>query len=146
MTGGAVVLGYAAFRFLTAKHQDEKGYYDWMGYVFMFLTMAALIPMPFAGYWLMRSVYGYRQELGITMMGGMLTWMFVLQAIAVGSLFIGANYYLWQGMMRAGGGTLPAISKYLLSRLDPQFFSLVYAAHAVHDGAGNEGDRRRAAP
>jgi cytochrome d ubiquinol oxidase subunit I len=103
MTGGAVVLGYAAFRFLTAKHQDERSYYDWMGYVFMFLTMAALIPMPFAGYWLMRSVYEYRQQLGVTMMGGMLTWMFVLQAIAVGALFIGANYYLWQGMMRKPG-------------------------------------------
>ena len=103
MTGGAVVLGYAAFRFLTAKHPDEKGYYDWMGYVFMFLTMVALIPMPFAGYWLMRSVYEYRQQLGVTMMGGMLTWMFVLQAIAVGALFIGANYYLWQGMMRMPG-------------------------------------------
>ena len=37
------------------------------------------------------------------MMGGMLTWMFVLQAIAVGSLFIGANYYLWQGMERMRG-------------------------------------------
>jgi len=103
MTGGAVVLGYAAFRFMTAKTEDEKGYYDWMGYVFMFLTMAALIPMPFAGYWLMRSVYEYRQQLGVTMMGGMLTWMFVLQAIAVGALFIGANYYLWQGMMRMPG-------------------------------------------
>ncbi len=103
MTGGAVVLGYAAFRFLTAKHPDEKSYYDWMGYVFMFLTMVALIPMPFAGYWLMRSVYEYRQQLGVTMMGGMLTWMFVLQAIAVGALFIGANYYLWQGMMRMPG-------------------------------------------
>ncbi len=103
MTGGAVVLGYSAFRFLTAKNQDQKGYYDWMGFVFLFITMAALIPMPFAGYWLMRSVYEFRQQLGVTMMGGMLTWMFVLQAIAVGALFIGANYYLWQGMARMPG-------------------------------------------
>ncbi len=103
MTGGAVVLGYSAFRFLTAKNQDQRGYYDWMGYVFLFITMAALIPMPFAGYWLMRSVYEFRQQLGVTMMGGMLTWMFVLQAIAVGALFIGANYYFWQGMARMPG-------------------------------------------
>ncbi len=74
-----------------------------MGYVFLFITMAALIPMPFAGYWLMRSVYEFRQQLGVTMMGGMLTWMFVLQAIVVGTLFIGANYYLWQGMARMPG-------------------------------------------
>jgi cytochrome d ubiquinol oxidase subunit I len=118
MTGGAVVLGYAAFRFLTAKNDNEKSYYDWMGYVFMFLTMAALIPMPFAGYWLMRSVYQYRQQLGVTMMGGMLTWMFVLQAIAVGALFIGANYYLWQGMMRMpGAGRYQPYIKYLLAGL-----------------------------
>lgn len=103
MTGGAVVLGYSAFRFLTAKNQEQKGYYDWMGYVFLFITMAALIPMPFAGYWLMRSVYEFRQQLGVTMMGGMLTWMFVLQAITVGALFLGANYYLWQGMARMPG-------------------------------------------
>ena len=103
MTGGAVVLGYSAFRFLTAKNEEQKGYYDWMGYVFLFITMAALIPMPFAGYWLMRSVYEFRQQLGVTMMGGMLTWMFVLQAIVVGALFIGTNYYLWQGMARMPG-------------------------------------------
>jgi cytochrome bd ubiquinol oxidase subunit I len=118
MTGGAVVLGYAAFRFLTASSRTEKSYYDWMGYTFMFLTIAALIPMPFAGYWLMRSVYEYRQQLGVTMMGGMLTWMFVLQAIAVGSLFIGANYYLWQGMFRMPGAErYEGYIKYLLCGL-----------------------------
>jgi cytochrome bd-type quinol oxidase subunit 1 len=118
MTGGAVVLGYSAFRFLTAKNQDQKSYYDWMGYVFLFITMAALIPMPFAGYWLMRSVYEFRQQLGVTMMGGMLTWMFVLQAIAVGALFIGANYYLWQGMARMPGAErYHRYIKYLLGGL-----------------------------
>jgi len=115
MTGGAVVLGYAAFRFLTAKNEEQKGYYDWMGCVFLFITMAALIPMPFAGYWLMRSVYEFRQQLGMTMMGGMLTWMFVLQAIVVGALFIGANYYLWQGMARmTGAERYQRYIKYLL--------------------------------
>lgn len=122
MTGGAVVLGYAAFRYLTAKNQEERSYYDWMGYVFMFLTMAALVPMPFAGYWLMRSVYEFRQQLGVTMMGGMLTWMFVLQAIVVGALFIGANYYLWQGMARMPGAErYQRYIKYLLYGLVVSF-------------------------
>jgi cytochrome bd-type quinol oxidase subunit 1 len=122
MTGGAVVLGYAAFRYITAKNQEERSYYDWMGYVFMFLTMAALIPMPFAGYWLMRSVYEFRQQLGVTMMGGMLTWMFVLQAIVVGALFIGANYYLWQGMARMpGADRYQRYIKYLLYGLIVSF-------------------------
>src|SRR5256885_1710612 len=93
MTGGAVVLGYSAFRFLTAKSHDQRSYYDWVGHVFLFITMAALIPMPFAGYWLMRSVYAFRQQLGVTMMGGMLTWMFVLHALAVEPLFFVRKYY-----------------------------------------------------
>ena len=88
----------------------------------MFLTMAALIPMPFAGYWLMRSVYEFRQQLGVTMMGGMLSWMFVLQAIAVGALFIGANYYLWQGMARMpGADRYERYIKYLLYGLGVSF-------------------------
>ncbi len=122
MTGGAVVLGYSAFRFLAAQNEDQKRYYDWMGYVFLFITMAALIPMPFAGYWLMRSVYEFRQQLGVTMMGGMLTWMFVLQAIAVGALFVGANYYLWQGLARMpGADRYHRYVKYLLCGLIVSF-------------------------
>ena len=122
MTGGAVVLGYSAFRFLIAKNDEQKGYYDWMGYVFLFITMAALLPMPFAGYWLMRSVYEFRQQLGVTMMGGMLTWMFVLQAIVVGALFIGTNYYLWQGMARMPGSErYHRYIKYLLGGLIVSF-------------------------
>jgi hypothetical protein len=60
--------------------------------------------MPFAGYWLMRSVYAFRQSMGVTMMGGLLTWLFVVQALLIGALFLGVNYYLWQSMGRIRGG------------------------------------------
>jgi cytochrome bd ubiquinol oxidase subunit I len=57
------------------------------------------------------------------MMGGMLTWMFVLQAIAVGALFIGANYYLWQGMERLPGSErYHRYIKYILYGLVLSFF------------------------
>src|SRR4029079_14747752 len=43
--------------------------------------------------------------MGITLMGGFLSWLFILQAILIGVLFLGANYYFWQGLLtRAGGG------------------------------------------
>jgi|CXWL01.1.fsa_nt_gi cytochrome bd-type quinol oxidase subunit 1 len=103
MSGGAVVLAYASYRFLTTKNEDERAYYDWVGYVFLFVTVCALLPMPFAGYWLMRSVYAFRQSMGITMMGGLLTWLFVVQALLIGVLFLGVNYYLWQSMARMRG-------------------------------------------
>src|SRR5688572_6692518 len=77
MSGGAVVLAYACYRFFTSKTEGERAYFDWVGYLFLFVTVCALLPMPIAGYWLMRSVYAFRQSMGVTMMGGLLTWLFV---------------------------------------------------------------------
>jgi hypothetical protein len=101
--GGSVVAAYAAYRFLTAKSDEERAQYDWMGYVAMFIGICFLIPLPFAGYWLMREVYAYRQQMGITLMGGLLAWLFIIQAVMIGALFLTANYYLWQGMDRMRG-------------------------------------------
>jgi len=104
MSGGAVVLAYACYRFFTSKTDEERAYFDWVGYIFLFVTVFALIPMPFAGYWLMKSVFVFRQTMGVTMMGGLLTWLFVVQALLIGVLFLGINYYLWQSMARIKGG------------------------------------------
>ncbi len=104
MSGGAVVLAYACYRFFISKTDEERAYFDWVGYVFLFVTVCALLPMPFAGYWLMRSVYAFSQSMGVTMMGGLLTWLFVVQALLIGALFLGVNYYLWQSMARLRGG------------------------------------------
>jgi cytochrome bd ubiquinol oxidase subunit I len=104
MSGGAVVLAYACYRFFTAKTNEERAYFDWVGYIFLFVTVCALLPMPIAGYWLMRSVYSFSQSMGVTMMGGLLTWLFVVQALLIGALFLGINFYLWQSMARITGG------------------------------------------
>ncbi|HEX9154209.1 MAG TPA: cytochrome ubiquinol oxidase subunit I [Nitrospira sp.] len=104
MSGGAVVLAYACYRFFTSKTEGERAYFDWVGYIFLFVTVCALLPMPIAGYWLMRSVYAFRQSMGVTMMGGLLTWLFVVQALLIGALFLGVNYYIWQSMARIKGG------------------------------------------
>ena len=102
--GGGVVAAYAAYRFLAAKTPQEKAHYDWMSYTAMFMGVLALIPLPFAGYWLMREVYAYRQQMGITLMGGLLAWVFIMQATMISVLFITVNYYLWQAMGRIPGG------------------------------------------
>lgn len=104
MSGGAVVLAYACYRFFTSRSDGERAYFDWVGYVFLFVTVCALLPMPIAGYWLMRSVYTFRQSMGVTMMGGLLTWLFVVQALLIGALFLGVNYYIWQSTARVKGG------------------------------------------
>jgi len=104
MSGGAVVLAYACYRFFTSKTEKERAYFDWVGHVFLFVMVCALLPMPFAGYWLMRSVYSFSQSMGVTMMGGLLTWLFVVQALLIGVLFLGINFYIWQSMARLRGG------------------------------------------
>jgi cytochrome d ubiquinol oxidase subunit I len=101
--GGGVVAAYAAYRFLSAKTDEERAHYDWMGYIAMAIGVAFLIPLPFAGYWLMREVYAYRQQMGITLMGGLLAWLFIIQATMIGILFLSSNYYLWQALGRMRG-------------------------------------------
>ena len=74
-----------------------------MAYIGNFVAIIGLIPLPFAGYWLGREIYGYDQQLGITMMGGIFSWLFIIQAVLIGVLFLAANYYLWLGMERIPG-------------------------------------------
>jgi len=59
--------------------------------------------LPFAGYWLGREIYQYDQSMGITMMGGFMSWLWVIQAFLIAVLFLTGNYYLWVGMERIPG-------------------------------------------
>jgi cytochrome bd ubiquinol oxidase subunit I len=101
--GGTICAAYAAFRFLAAKTDEERARYDWMGYIGNFIALAAFIVLPFAGYWLGREIYAFNQTMGITMMGGFMSWLWIIQAILIGILFLGSNYYLWLGMERIPG-------------------------------------------
>jgi hypothetical protein len=101
--GGLVAGSYAAVKFISAKTPEEKAHYDWMGYISNFVAIAALIPLPFAGYYLGREVYSTSAVMGNNMMGGDFSWTFIIQAMLVGSLFLISNYYLWSGMTRIPG-------------------------------------------
>ncbi len=101
--GGAVVGAYAAYKCLAARTAEEKAHYDWMGYTSNFIAVLAFLPLPFAGYWLMAEIYAYSQQMGITAMGGILAWLFIVQAVLIGTILLAANYYLWSGMSRNAG-------------------------------------------
>jgi cytochrome bd-type quinol oxidase subunit 1 len=101
--GGTIAAAYAAVKFLGARTDDERARYDWMGYIGNFVALSAFIVLPFAGYWLGREIYAFNQTMGITMMGGFMSWLWIIQAILIGVLFIGSNYYLWLGMERIPG-------------------------------------------
>src|SRR5256886_4891272 len=101
--GGTIAGAYAAFRFLSATTDEERARYDWMGYIGNFVALSAFIVLPFAGYYLGREIYAFNQTMGITMMGGFMSWLWIIQAILIGVLFMGSNYYLWLGMERIPG-------------------------------------------
>jgi cytochrome bd-type quinol oxidase subunit 1 len=113
--GGSVAGAYAAVKFLQAKTDEERAHYDWMGYIGNFVAISAFLPLPFAGYWLAKEIYAFSQTLGLTMMGGAFSWLFIIQAVLIGNLFLAANYYLWLGMGRVEGvQPLQKFIKYLL--------------------------------
>ena len=113
--GGSVAAAYAAFKFLQATSDEERAHYDWMGYIGNFVAISAFLPLPFAGYWLAKEIYAYSQTLGLTMMGGAFSWLFIIQAVLIGNLFLAANYYLWLGMGRVEGAQpIQKVIKYLL--------------------------------
>lgn len=101
--GGSIAGAYAAYQFLSAKSDAERAHYDWMGYIGNFVAIAGLLPLPFAGYWLASEIYAFSQTMGLTMMGGAFSWLFIIQAILIGNLFLFANWYLWLGMGRIPG-------------------------------------------
>src|SRR2546429_9740354 len=101
--GGTIAAAYAAFRFLNATTDEERARYDWMGYIGNFVALSAFIVLPFAGYSLGREIYAFSQTMGITMMRGFMSSLWIIQAILIGILFLGSNYYLWLGMERIPG-------------------------------------------
>ena len=53
--------------------------------------------------------------MGLQMMGGAFSWLFIIQAALIGNLFLAANYYLWLGMGRIDdAGQYQKFIKYLL--------------------------------
>jgi hypothetical protein len=102
--GGAIAGAYAAFRFLSARTDEERARFDWMGYVGSFIAVSAFIPLPFAGYYFGTEIYHYSQQMGVSMMGGSFAQLWFIQAILIGSLFLGFNLYLWLAMGRIPGG------------------------------------------
>ena len=119
--GGSLTAAYAAFKFLTAGSDQERAHYDWMGYTSFIIAIAGLLPLPFAGYWLTKEVYDYSQQMGITLMGGVFAWLFILQAVLIGAIFLSANYYLWCSLGRAEA------SKRLYAMIQPLGIIIVVA-------------------
>jgi cytochrome bd-type quinol oxidase subunit 1 len=104
ITLGALVAGaYAAYRFITAERSEERAFYDWMGYTGNLIALFTMLFLPFAGYYFGFELFEFSATYGVTLMGGVLSWLFIIQAIVIAVLFMGAAYYAWLGLLRIPG-------------------------------------------
>lgn len=114
----AVMMAYAAYRFIAAHDTERRAYYDRFSFTSLIIMFLALVPIPFEGYRLSREIYAYRQQMGITMFGGLLAWSGIILVSVVALLFLTINYYLWQRIDGAKkGAQYRSHSKYLFAIL-----------------------------
>lgn len=102
--GAGIAAAYAAYRFITAKTDDEKAYYDWMGYTSAMIAIGFSLILPGIGYLLGIEIYAFNEQMGIQLMGGFFAWLWVMQAILIGAILFFINYYLWISLNKMPGG------------------------------------------
>lgn len=102
--GGFVVALFAAIMFLTARTDEDRAFYDWMGFTGNFIGVATVMALPLAGYVLAKELFVYDATIATFMMADKLSGFFVMQGLLVSLTFLGANYYMWQSIQRIEGG------------------------------------------
>ena len=101
--GGFIAGLIAAYMYMAAKSDEDRAYYDWMGFVGNLIGVGALLLLPFAGYLLAFEFFDYDASVGPYMMADQLSMFFELQGALVGLIFLGSNYYIWLSMKRIEG-------------------------------------------
>ncbi len=101
--GALLCSAYAAYRFLLTADKEERALYDWISYTGNLIALFTMLFLPFAGYYFGFELFAFSATYGVTLMGGVLSWLFIIQAIVIAALFIGAAYYAWLGFLRIPG-------------------------------------------
>ncbi|MGD9850613.1 MAG: cytochrome ubiquinol oxidase subunit I [Nitrospirales bacterium] len=101
--GGFIAGLIAAYMFMGAKTDEERSYYDWMGFVGNMIGVGALLLLPFMGYLLAYELCDYDASICPYMMADQLSMFFEMQGAMIGLIFLASNYYIWLSMKRIEG-------------------------------------------
>src|SRR6266849_1173262 len=101
--GGFVAGMIAAYMYMGAKKEEERAYYDWMGFVGNLIGVGAMLFLPFMGYLLAYELCDYDASICPYMMADQLSMFFEMQGAMVGLIFLASNYYIWLSMKRIEG-------------------------------------------
>jgi len=101
--GGFIAGLIAAYMYMRSKSDEERSYYDWMGFVGNMIGVGALLLLPFMGYLLAYELCDYDASICPYMMADQLSMFFEMQGVMVGLIFLASNYYIWLSMKRIQG-------------------------------------------
>ena len=101
--GGFVTGLIAAYMYMGAKTQEERAYYDWMGFVGSLIAVGATLFQPFTGLLLAYEMCDYDFSFCPYMMADQLSMFFEMQGAMIGLLFLAMNYYGWLSLKRIEG-------------------------------------------
>jgi len=101
--GGFIAGLIAAYMYMGSKTEEDRAYYDWMGFVGNMIGVGALLLLPFMGYLLAYELCDYDASICPYMMADQLSMFFEMQGAMVGLIFLASNYYIWLSMKRIEG-------------------------------------------
>ncbi len=101
--GGFITGLIAAYLYMSSKTDEDKAFYDWMGFVGNLIGMAALIPLPLMGYIYGLEFYKYDASAGLYLMSDRLSMHWEINGVLTGAVFLAGNYYVWLSMKRISG-------------------------------------------
>ena len=101
--GGFVTGMIAAYMYMGAKSQEERAYYDWMGFVGNLIAVGATLFQPFTGLLLAYEMCDYDFSFCPYMMADQLSMFFEMQGATIGLMFLAINYYVWLSLKRIEG-------------------------------------------
>ena len=101
--GGFVAGMIAAYMYMGAKNQEERAYYDWMGFVGNLIGVGAMLFQPFTGLLYAYEMCDYDFSFCPYMMADQLSMFFEMQGATIGLMFLAINYYVWLSLKRIEG-------------------------------------------
>src|SRR5215208_410949 len=90
---GFLIAGWAAYRYLSAKREDDREYYDWMGHFGLLWGFGFLIMQPVIGYGYLKGIRESAPESFNTIMLGEKSWVFNFLALWLAVLSIASTAY-----------------------------------------------------
>ena len=101
--GGFVTGMIAAYMYMGAKTQEDRAYYDWMGFVGNLIAVGATLFQPFTGLLMAYEMCDYDFSFCPYMMADQLSMFFEMQGAMIGLMFLAINYYAWLSLKRIEG-------------------------------------------